>query len=54
MAVSDRFQDLVRRVREAGGNLDVLTPDEKRELENLLGERIGELEFGYPVHGEGG
>jgi len=48
----ERMKELTQKVEEAGGDLTVLTPDEGRELLRLLGKRIGELEFAFPIRGE--
>ncbi|MBA7540291.1 hypothetical protein ES705_32586 [subsurface metagenome] len=48
----DRLRVLTRRVSQAGGRLSALTPEESRELERLLREKISEEEFGWPASGE--
>jgi len=46
----ERLKELVLKV--AGEGLYAISLDESLKLERLLKQRIGELEFGYPIYGE--
>lgn len=44
----ERMQEYVARIGAANRCLAVLTPEELRDLDDLLLKRIAEVDFGFP------